>query len=120
MAKMNICTDSIVASRWVDDGNAETPGRGDYFCAIEVIVAATFDQLISKKIAEYDTDTNSDSKINASDVPSDNSIYINTEDADAGNQLVNTDSFPAGTILYGRWTKFELAGGKVIAYESNK
>ena len=117
---MNICTDSIVASRWVDDGNVETPGRGDYFCAIEVIVAATFDQLISKKIAEYDTDTTGDSKITASDTPSDNSIYINTEDADAGNQLVNTDSFPAGTILYGRWTKFELAGGKVIAYESNK
>ena len=43
---------------------------------------------------------------------------MNTEDADAGNQVVSGDSFPAGTILYGKWTKFELAGGKVIAYES--
>ena len=115
---MNICTDSIVASRWVDDGNAETPGRGNYFCAIEVIAAATFDQLISKKIAEYDTDTDSSGSINASDVPSDNSIWMNTEDTDAGNTVVSGDSFPAGTILYGKWTKFELAGGKVIAYES--
>jgi hypothetical protein len=115
----NDWTGSIVASRWVDDGDAETPGRGNYFCAIEVIAAATFDQLISEKMDEYDTDTDSSGAINASDTPSKNSIYMNTEDSDAGNQIVNSDSFPVGTILYGKWTKFELAGGKVIAYECN-
>ena len=113
----NDWTGSIVASRWVDDGSEETPGRGNYFCAIEVITAATFDQLISEKMKEYDTDSDSSGAIDASDTPSLNSIYINTEDSDAGTPIVNTDTFPVGTILYGKWTKFELAGGSVVAYE---
>ena len=117
---MNMCTDSIVASRWVDNQNAETPGKGSYFCAIEVITAAKFSALISKKIAEYDTDTTGDSKITASDAPSDNSIWINTEDSDAGTPIVTADVFPVGTVLYGKWTSFTLNQGSVIAYESHK
>ena len=46
----NDWTGSILASRWVDDTNAETPGRGNYFCAIEVITAVKFTALISEKI----------------------------------------------------------------------
>ena len=118
----NDWTGKIVASRWVDDTSAETPGRGTHFCAIEVITAATFTALISEKVTEYETDTdsvaaNNYGAINADDTPSQNSVYINTEDSDAGTPIVNTDSFPVGTILYGKWTSFTLAEGSVVAYE---
>ena len=102
----NDWTGSILASRWIDDTNAETPGRGNYFCAIEVITAVKFTALISEKI-------NNDSDPDTTDV----SIYINTEGTDAGTAVVNTDVFPVGTILYGKWTSFTLAEGSVIAYE---
>mgnify|MGYP003126639013 CR=1 FL=1 len=103
----NDWTGQIVASRWVDDTGAETPGRGTYFCAIEVIAAVKFTALISEKIDD-------DSDGEAADV----SVYINTEGTDAGTAVVNTDVFPAGTILYGKWTTFTLAEGSVVAYES--
>ena len=113
----NDWTGSIVASRWIDDTNAETPGRGNYFCAIECITATTFTALISEKMKEYDTDSDSSGAIDASDTPSLNSIYINTEDTDAGTAVVSGDTFPVGTILYGKWTSFTLNSGSVIAYE---
>jgi len=102
----NDWTGSIVASRWVDDANAETPGRGNYFCAIECITATTFTALISQKIDD-------DSDGEAEDV----SVYINTEGTDAGTAIVSGDTFPVGTILYGKWTSFTLNSGSVIAYE---
>ena len=102
----NDWTGSIVASRWVDDTNAETPGRGNYFCAIECITATTFTALISQKIDD-------DSDGEAEDV----SVYINTEGTDAGTAIVSGDTFPVGTILYGKWTSFTLNSGSVIAYE---
>ena len=100
------CWSPPQASRWIDDTGAETPGRGTYFCAIEVIAAVKFTACISEKIDD-------DSDGEAADV----SVYINTEGTDAGTAVVNTDVFPAGTILYGKWTTFTLAEGKVVAYE---
>ena len=102
----NDWTGSIVASRWIDDTGAETPGRGTYFCAIECITATTFTALISEKIDD-------DSDGEAADV----SVYINTEGTDAGTAIVTGDTFPVGTILYGKWTSFTLNSGSVIAYE---
>ena len=103
----NDWTGQILASRWIDDTNAETPGRGTHFCAIECITATTFTALVSQKIDD-------DSDGEAADV----SVYINTEGTDAGTAIVSGDTFPVGTILYGKWTTFTLAGGSVIAYEA--
>ena len=103
----NDWTGQILASRWIDDTNAETPGRGTHFCAIECITATTFTALVSQKIDD-------DSDGEAADV----SVYINTQGTDAGTAIVSGDTFPVGTILYGKWTTFTLAGGSVIAYES--
>ena len=86
----NDWTGQIIASRWIDDTNAETPGRGTHFCAIECITATTFTALVSEKIDD-------DSDGEAADV----SVYINTEGTDAGTAIVSGDSFPVGTILYG-------------------
>ena len=103
----NDWTGQILASRWIDDTNAETPGRGTHFCAIECITATQFTALVSQKIDD-------DSDGEAADV----SVYINTEGTDAGTAIVSGDTFPVGTILYGKWTTFTLASGSVIAYES--
>ena len=37
-------------------------------------------------------------------------------DADAGASGIEGVTFPAGVTIYGRWTGFQLASGKVIAY----
>ena len=36
-------------------------------------------------------------------------------DADAGD-VTDNEVFPKGVIIYGRWTRFQLAEGRVIAY----
>lgn len=36
-------------------------------------------------------------------------------DADAG-AAIDSVTFPAGVTIYGRWTGFQLASGKVLAY----
>tara|TARA_R110000765_G_scaffold401579_1_gene496980 strand:+ start:24 stop:398 length:375 start_codon:yes stop_codon:yes gene_type:complete len=36
-------------------------------------------------------------------------------DADGGD-VVNSETFPRGITIYGRWTGFQLASGRVIAY----
>ena len=44
------------------------------------------------------------------------SEYVGTDiDADAGS-AVDGVTFPQGMTIYGRWTGFTLASGKVIAY----
>ena len=36
-------------------------------------------------------------------------------DADGGD-VVDSESFPTGVTIYGRWSGFKLASGRVIAY----
>ena len=36
-------------------------------------------------------------------------------DADGGD-VVDSETFPKGVTIYGRWTGFQLASGRVIAY----
>ena len=43
------------------------------------------------------------------------SSFIGTSGGN-GQDIVNTDAFPAGAIIFGRWTGFTLASGSVIAY----
>ena len=37
-------------------------------------------------------------------------------DISTGGVVVDTETFPQGITIYGRWTGFRLATGKVIAY----
>ena len=39
-----------------------------------------------------------------------------TDISDAGGDDTDTETFPKGVTIYGRWTKFTLNSGKVIAY----
>ena len=41
----------------------------------------------------------------------------NSTDIDAdGGDVVDSETFPKGVTIYGRWTGFQLASGRVIAY----
>ncbi len=77
-----------------------TPRTGTVFVAIQVINDAQFDQLEAE----------------------DNTMYFGTDGVDnghtggVGDRVDNTMTFPAGTVIYGRWDKIDLANGIVIAY----
>lgn len=81
--------------------NAITCKNG-VFVAIQVIEDCVFDStngLIAETTETFLDDDGTSTNISASNG-------------------ANTDSvtFPAGITIYGRWTGFELASGKVIAY----
>tara|TARA_R110000823_G_scaffold105140_4_gene223498 strand:+ start:374 stop:676 length:303 start_codon:yes stop_codon:yes gene_type:complete len=44
-----------------------------------------------------------------------NSNYIGTSGGN-GDAVDSSNSFPAGVVIFGRWTAFTLASGSVIAY----
>jgi hypothetical protein len=76
------------------------PPNGMVFVAITCLAATTFDELVSEDDTKYFGSTGTD----------------NTHSRGIGDLVINTDSFPAGLTIFGRWTKFDLAGGSVIAY----
>ena len=48
-------------------------------------------------------------------------MYVNSDTAQTGISASNTDNtdtetFPEGVTIYGRWTSIALDSGKVIAY----
>ena len=43
------------------------------------------------------------------------SSYIGTSGGN-GDAIDSSNSFPAGVVIFGRWTAFTLASGSVIAY----
>ena len=75
-----------------------TNAVGD-FVAIQFIEDTVFTSLTAQDILFYPSDGGESDGI----------------DSDAGGQS-DSVTFPAGMTIYGRWTGFQLASGKVIAY----
>ena len=48
--------------------------------------------------------------------PSSVTSATSTDISAAGGSVVDGETFPQGITIYGRWTKFQLASGLVIAY----
>ena len=65
-----------------------------------------------------DTVFNSDNEglVSASDQLYPSSQYTSTDIDSDGGDVVNSEIFPAGVTIYGRWTGFKLSSGRVIAY----
>ena len=82
---------------------AITPPSGAVFIAIQMLENTTFDSTGGL-------------------VATDSAKYINTEAASTGgggaggDTIAATDVFLAGSIIYGRWSEIDLAGGSIIAY----
>jgi hypothetical protein len=75
--------------------------NGGVFVAIQIIEDAVFEST-NGLVSEDDT------------------MFPNTQSSSthihADGEAVDSVTFPAGITIYGRWTGFELASGKVIAY----
>jgi hypothetical protein len=75
----------------------------------KVFVAITF-------LEDTVFDSGNDGLVAAEDQNFPSSQYTSTSiDADGGD-VVDSETFPKGVTIYGRWTGFKLASGRVIAY----
>ena len=109
-----------VGSVFNDGTNAIKPPTGKVFVAITMLGDTTFDAH-GGLVAEQDSENGLE--------------YISTEDADGtaqtahdagsptettgsgGKVIDNSNTFPKGVTIYGRWTEVEPAsGGPIIAY----
>ena len=89
-------------SMFVNDTNDTdcVPPVGMVFVAITCLGATTFDELVAEDNKKYFGSDGTD----------------NSHSRGTGDRVTSGDSFPAGLTIFGRWTKFDLAGGSVIAY----
>tara|TARA_Y100000004_G_scaffold194617_1_gene259635 strand:- start:2429 stop:2776 length:348 start_codon:yes stop_codon:yes gene_type:complete len=78
------------------------------FVAITFLEATTFDSGAEGLVAATDVDGTTQL------FP--DSTYTSTSIDANGGDVVDGESFPAGITIYGRWTGFKLATGRVIAY----
>jgi hypothetical protein len=72
---------------------ATTYDRGSVFVAITIIVSSKFNDLISMQPDKYIGTTGT-----------------------MGTAIDNSNVFPAGVTIFGRWTTIDLDAGTVIAY----
>ena len=97
-------TITIIGGRDSDATPANNVNRTDkVFVAITFLEATVFDSGTAGLVAA-----------DAQNFPS--STGTSTDiDADGGD-VVDSESFPAGVTIYGRWTGLKLVSGRVIAY----
>lgn len=76
------------------------PPVGMVFVAITCLAETKFDELVAEDNTKYFGSTGTD----------------NSHSRGIGDLVTDDDSFPAGLTIFGRWTKFDLDTGSVIAY----
>ena len=90
-------------------GSIHVAGVGLVTAANGVFVAITF-------LEDTVFDSGNTGLVAAEDQNFPSSQYTSTSiDADGGD-VVDSETFPKGVTIYGRWTGFQLASGRVIAY----
>ena len=95
---------TIIGGRDTDVSAASNVNR-----ITKVFVAITF-------LEDTVFDSGNDGLVAAEDQNFPSSQYTSTSiDADGGD-VVDSETFPKGVTIYGRWTGFQLASGRVIAY----
>jgi len=82
---------------------AATALNGD-FVAIQILEDAIFDS------------DNATGLVSATDQSFPSSEFASTSISTAGGAVADGVTFPQGMTIYGRWSSFKLASGKVIAY----
>ena len=83
-----------------DDSKSITPPTGTVFIAIQVINDCQFSQLLAEDNTKcYGTDGIDNSHLGG-----------------VGDRIPSAQTFPAGTVIYGRWSKIETNNGVIIAY----
>ena len=96
-------------SMFMDDTSiAYKPPSGKIFIAIQVLDAVQFDASSGLVSENNDLFINTEGTVKGAAHPG-----ATTND---GNQIDASNTFPVGTIIYGRWTQINLAAGSGIAY----
>ena len=81
-------------------GQDVTPPTGTVFIAIQCVNDTRFTELSAADSTQcYGTDG-----------------VDNSYAGGVGDRIQSSMTFPAGTVIYGRWKQFDLANGIVIAY----
>jgi len=92
-------------------GDAIKPPTGRVFVAIQMLENTTFDDT-GGLVAEVAT-----LHFNTESAAGDNAADSETAAAGSGGQEVpQTQTFPKGMTIYGRWTEVDVLAGAVIAY----
>tara|TARA_Y100000401_G_C8324383_1_gene227256 strand:+ start:1868 stop:2233 length:366 start_codon:yes stop_codon:yes gene_type:complete len=95
-------------SYFVDTPNQNITSTGGLvFVAIQVIQDCEFDTLVAEHANYCVGSGGTDAASGGGDYDAANN---------AGDLVTNTTLFPAGMVIYGRWTSFQLDQGIVIAY----
>ena len=107
----NDWTGRIIGSVCTDGGDAIKPPTGHVFIGFTVLAAATFDAaggLVAENENNY---ANTDHA--AGDLADGAETIL---EGSGGVELDDSNSFPAGVTIYGRYTEIDVAGGTIIAY----
>ena len=90
-------------------GETENIGLGQAGCEyLDTDTAATSSIIVAITFLEdstFDTLT-----------PEDASLYMGLGSGLGTNNIVDTDTFPKGVTIYGRWTAVELETGRAVGY----
>ena len=100
----SVCTPDAINNRAAEAGGVATKTNQMVFVAIYVVTAATFNSSNTTGLIGEVENLHIGSNSTSTDI-----------DANAGT-VTDSVAWPIGTWLYGRWSKFQLASGSVIAY----
>ena len=92
-----------MGSVFLDASGAASPPNNKVFVAITFLEDTVFDSGTTGLVAE------------TTQLFPDSTGTGTLIDADGGD-VVDSETFPKGITIYGRWTGFKLASGRVIAY----
>ena len=97
-----------VGSMYINDSDQATPPLNQVFVAITIVEDDTkFLSLLAEDPDKFITTAGSGSH---------SGITATSTQGTHGEEIENTEGFPVGLTIYGRWTGIELANGTVIAY----
>ena len=104
----------------VESGNVSLGQAGSIFVSGTSLVTATSGAFVAIQFLEDTIFNSSDTQglipEASQSFPSSVTSATSTDISAAGGSVVDGETFPQGMTIYGRWTKFQLASGKVIAY----
>ena len=91
--------------------DAIKPPAEHVFVAFTTLAATTFDSsggLVAENSTFYPS-----TEASAHDATAGSETY---QEGSGGKQIDVSNTFPAGTTIYGRWTEIDLTTGSIIAY----
>ena len=104
----------------VESGNVSLGQAGSIFVSGTDLVTATSGAFVAIQFLEDTIFNSSDTQglipEESQSFPSSVTSATSTDVSAAGGSIVDGETFPQGITIYGRWTKFQLASGLVIAY----